>query len=47
MLNFLFKTKGDYKNSVRVSLIKAGLRDLKNEIKQVSRMEISKYKPDV
>ena len=47
MLNYLFKTKGDYKNSVRVSLIKAGLRDLKNEIKQVSRMEISKYKPDV
>ena len=45
-LNYLFKTKGNYKDLVRVSLIKAGLKDLKNEIKQMSRMEIFKNKPD-
>ena len=47
MLNYLFETKGTYKNSVRVSLIKAGLRDLKNEIKQMSRMEMIENRPDV
>ena len=47
MLEYLFKTKGTYKNSVRVSLIKAGLRDLKNEIKQMPRMEIIDNELDV
>ena len=47
MLEYLFKTKGTYKNSVRVSLIKAGLKDLKNDIKQMSRMEIIDNKLDV
>ena len=45
-LNYLFKTKGHYKDLIRVSLIKAGLKYLKNEIKQMSRMEIFKNKPD-
>ena len=41
MLNYLFKEKSFYKNSVKVSLIKSGLKEVKNEIKQMPRMEIT------
>ena len=47
MPEYLFRTKGTYKNAVRVSLIKAGLRDLKNEIKQAPKMEIIDKRPDM
>ena len=47
MLEYLFKTKGTYKNPTRASLIKAGLNDLKNEIKQTPKMEIIDNEPTV
>ena len=40
MLKRLDNTKGTYKNGVKVTLIKSGLRDLKNEIKKMSENEI-------
>ena len=46
-LGCLFKTKDIYKNETRISLIKNGLRDLKNEIKQMPKMEIIDKRPDV
>ena len=47
MLENLFDTRGTYKNGVRVSLIKYGLRDLRNEIGQISENEIRNKRPDV
>ena len=47
MLGCLFKTKDIYKNETRISLIKNGLRDLKNEIKHMPKMEIIDKRPDV
>ena len=47
MLNYLFKKKDSCKNPVRVSLIKAGLRDLKNEIKQMPRIVTTENRPDM
>ena len=41
MLEYLFQTKGTYKNETRISLIKSGLRDLENKIKQMPKMEIT------
>ena len=39
MLENLFDTRDTYKNGVRVSLIKYGLRGLKNEIKQCLKIK--------
>ena len=39
MLDCLNKTKNTYKNGIKVSLIKSGLRDLKNEIKICLKMK--------
>ena len=47
MLNYLFKTRDNYKTPARISLIKAGLRDLRNEIEQMSGIGISENNPDV
>ena len=47
MLEGLDNKKGIYKNGVKVSLIKSGLRDLKNEITQMSKNEIKSERPDV
>ena len=47
ILEYLFKTKGRYKNAVRVSLIKAGLKDLKNAIKQTPKIKITDKGTDV
>ena len=47
MLEYLFRTKGTYKNSARVSLIKAGLRDLERKKTQMPRMEIIDNEPNV
>ena len=47
MLESLDNTKGTYRNGVKVSLIKIGLRDLKNKIKQMSENEIKSERPDV
>ena len=41
MLESLDNAKGTYKNRVKVTLIKSGLKDLKNEIK------IKSERPDV
>ena len=46
MLETLFDTRDSYKNGVKVSLIKSGLRDLKNEIKQMSKNERNSKRPD-
>ena len=46
MLESLDNTKGTYKNGVKVSLIKSGLRDLKNEIKQMFEYKIKSERPD-
>ena len=46
MLESLDNTKGTYKNAVKVSLIKSRLRDLKNEIKQMSENKIKSERPD-
>ena len=37
MLKRLDNTKGSYKNAVKISLIISRLRDLKNEIRQMSK----------
>ena len=47
MLESLDNTKGTYKNGVKVNLIKCGLRDLKNEIKHMSKNKIKSERPDV
>ena len=47
MLESLDNTKSTYKNGIKVSLIRSGLRDLKNEIKQMSKNEIKSERPDV
>ena len=47
MLRNLFDTISTYKNGVKVSLIKNGLRNLKNEIKHMSGNEIKSKRPDV
>ena len=47
MLESLFNTRGTYKNEGKVSLSKYGLRELKNEIKQMSENEIKSKRPDV
>ena len=47
MLESLDNTKGTYKNGIKVNLIKSGLRDLKNEIKQMSENKIKIERPDV
>ena len=47
ILELLDNTKGTYKNGVKVSLIKSGLRDLKNEIKQMSDNKIKSERTDV
>ena len=39
MLENLFNARGTYKNGVKVTLITGGLRDLKNESKQMSENE--------
>ena len=36
MLNVLNRSKNTYRNGVKVSLIKSGLIDLKNEFEQIS-----------
>ena len=46
MRESLGNTKGAYKNKAKVSLIKSGLRYLKNEIKQMSKNEIESERPD-
>ena len=47
MLESLDNTKGTYKSGVKVSLIRSGLRDLKNEIEQMSENKIKCERPDV
>ena len=47
MLETLDNTKGTCENGVKVSLIKSGLIDLKNEIKQVSENKIKSERPNV
>ena len=47
MLESLDNTKGPYTNGVKVSLIKSGLRDLKNKIKQMSENKIKSERPNV
>ena len=47
MLRNLFDTIGACKNGAKVSLIKYGLRNLKNEIGQMSDNEINDRRPDV
>ena len=42
----LFETKDKKKNNDLVKLIKSGLHDLKNEIKEMSEEEIEIEKPD-
>ena len=46
MRESLVNTKGAYKNGAKESLIKSGLRYLKNEIKQMSKNEIESERPD-
>ena len=46
MLENLFNARGTYKNEGKVSFIKYGLRELKNEIKQMSENEIKSKRPD-
>ena len=46
MLDDLNKTKNTYNNGVNVSLIRSGLRDLRNEIKQMSKHEKETENPD-
>ena len=46
MLDDLNKTKNTYNNGVNVSLIRSGLRDLRNEIKQMSKHEKEAENPD-
>ena len=46
-LESLDGTKITYRNGVKVSLIKSGLRDLKNETKQMSENEIKSAKPEI
>ena len=47
LLENLFDTRGSYKNGVKVSLIKSGLRDLKNETRQMPNNEINNKRVDV
>ena len=47
ILESLDSTKSTYKNGVKVSLIKSGLRDLKNEIKQMFENTIKIKRLDV
>ena len=47
MLESLDGTKITYRNGVKVSLIKSGLRALKNETKQMSENEIKSAKPEI
>ena len=44
MLNVLNRSKNTYRNGVKVSLIKSGLIDLKNEFEQISSDEKKKKK---
>ena len=46
ILEGLDNTKGIYVNGVRVILIKSGLKDLKNEIRQMSQDVIRGRRPD-
>ena len=46
MLEGLDNAKGTYVNGVRVILIKSGLKDLKNEIRQMSQDVIRGRRPD-
>ena len=47
MLEYLFNTRGTYKNGARASVIKSELIDFKNEIRQMSAGEINNRRPDV
>ena len=47
MLEYLFNARVTYKNGARVSVIKSGLKDLKNEIRQMSASEMNNRRPDV
>ena len=47
MLESLENTRNTYKTAVKVNLIKRGLRDLKNQIKQMSKNKIESGRPDV
>ena len=47
MLESLNNTKNTYKNGVKLTLIRSGLRDLKNEIRKMSKNEIKSERPDV
>ena len=47
MLRSLDNTKVTYKNGAKVSLIKDGLRDLRNEIRKMSKSEIESKTPDM
>ena len=47
MLEILDNTKSTGKNGVKVNLIKSGLKDFKNEIKQMSENKIKRERPDV
>ena len=46
MLESLSNARSTYKNGVKVSLIKSGLRDLRNEIKQMFENKIKSERPD-
>ena len=46
MLEYLDNTKGTYVSLVKVTLIKSGLRDFKNEIRQMSKNEIESERLD-
>ena len=46
MLEILDNTKGTYVSLVKVTLIKSGLRDFKNEIRQMSKNEIESERLD-
>ena len=45
MLEYLFNIRGTYKNGARVSAIKSGFKDLKNEIRQMHASEINNRRP--
>ena len=47
MLGSVDNTKSTYKNGVKVSLIKSGLRDLQVEVKQMSENKVKSERPDV
>ena len=46
MLESLENTRNTYKNGVKVSLVKSGLRDFKNEVKQMSKNKTESERSD-